>query len=96
MAETTRASDAVKDDQDSSYWGEFSLGVSERLATEADTDGYQSAVRRCLPRALQPYVLDESRALWWPLVRADLSETTAVDLGAGWGAISAGLARTGA
>ncbi|MGH2810759.1 MAG: class I SAM-dependent methyltransferase, partial [Actinomycetota bacterium] len=45
---------------------------------------------------MQRYVLDESRALWWPLVRADLSETTAVDLGAGWGAISAGLARTGA
>ncbi|HZM16905.1 MAG TPA: class I SAM-dependent methyltransferase [Candidatus Krumholzibacteria bacterium] len=78
---------------DSLYWGEIERASMRQILEAARHTGWQEALRRHLqPPSLLPYVQHPSRADWRVLVPLERERTVSLDVGAGWGAVSFGLA----
>lgn len=80
------------------YWNQIPLDTMHELLASARESGWEKALRDHLePRVGNytfRYAVDERRADWFPLCSLN-RESTIVDIGAGWGAVSMGLARMG-
>ena len=78
------------------YWNHISKEDMEILCRDAEELGWQNSLtENFLPKvgnATYQYAVDERRADWSPLCSIN-SNSTIVDIGAGWGAISINLAR---
>ena len=82
-------------DASSTYWGEVDRETMQRINRVAREAGWREALASELaPRHadLLRYVQDVTRADWLVLLPLDRERTVCVDVGAGWGAVSFGLA----
>ena len=80
------------------YWNQIPRETMAELCTKAASDGCRAALETFLkPVAGEPtfqYAWDERRADWFPVCGLP-DEPVIVDIGAGWGAVTTGLARLG-
>lgn len=80
------------------YWNQIPLDTMQELLASARESGWEKALRDHLEPQVGDYTfryaVDERRADWFPLCSLN-RESTIVDIGAGWGAVSMGLARLG-
>jgi SAM-dependent methyltransferase len=82
-------------DASEEYWGEVSRPVMQRVNRAARLEGWRQALRDHLAAAnaeLVRYTESTSRADWFTLLPLDRESTVSLDVGAGWGANSFGLA----
>ena len=82
-------------EDDNVYWGEIDRQAMRDILGAARDRGWQDAVHRLLTpidASLVPYVQHPARADWRVLVPLDRDRTVSLDVGAGWGAVSFGLA----
>ena len=78
---------------DDAYWGEIDRDRMRRVNADARLHGWSAAVQQHLAGTdLLPYVQHPARADWRVLFPLDRERTVSLDVGAGWGAISFGLA----
>lgn len=78
---------------DDAYWGEIDRDRMRRVNADARLRGWSAAVQQHLAGTdLLPYVQHPARADWRVLFPLDRERTVSLDVGAGWGAISFGLA----
>ncbi|MEI6155444.1 MAG: class I SAM-dependent methyltransferase, partial [Deltaproteobacteria bacterium] len=80
------------------YWNQIPLDEMRELLASARKSGWENGLRKHLKTQVDDYLfnyaVDERRADWFPLCSLN-RESTIVDVGAGWGAVSMGLARLG-
>lgn len=89
------ALDVLEFEDDVPYWGEIRRDSMRRLNATAHEHGWQRALERDLAPehpGLVPYVQHPARADWRVLLPLRRHSTVSLDIGAGWGAISFGLA----
>lgn len=82
-------------EDDSVYWGEIERDAMRRVLATARQSGWREALNRHLQgeeAGLIHYVQHPARADWRVLVPMDRERTVSLDVGAGWGAVSFGLA----
>lgn len=81
-----------------SYWGEISQNSFDHMIAQIEhADDFNLQLTECMEETdrkdLYPYSLDiYGRMSWRYLLEKDLTNCVAADLGAGWGAITEGLA----
>jgi SAM-dependent methyltransferase len=81
--------------EDDTYWGEVDRARMREVNAAARRHGWRAGVEAVLRPAhpdLVDYVQHPVRADWYTLLPLDRERTLAVDVGAGWGANSFGLA----
>src|SRR5262245_38610046 len=92
---TTNADGVVEFDSSDAYWGEVDREAMRAVNRAARRSSWRAALDSEL-RAIRPdlveYVHHPSRADWQVLLPFDRERTTVLDVGAGWGANSFGVA----
>ena len=76
------------------YWNDLSVEDANKLNRQAESLGYEKAVRSFCRPSLQEYILGEGKVNWKYLIEADKINRV-LDIGCGWGMFSFALARSG-
>ncbi len=82
-------------DASDTYWGEVDRGLMQRVLATARAHTWRAALEtelRPVHPGLMNYVHHPARADWHVLLPLDREHTVALDVGAGWGANSFGIA----